>query len=125
MLIRAAGFLAISFSVLATPAGAQQKLDLSLARPQWAGSDSHPPQHSNDRYYRGNAAQNQSAPADGRDLSMDVRTQNGAPGTMSMGSVGLDSKFGDSYQATTGDDRYSSSGAGLRLKIPLENDRFP
>ena len=126
MLIRAVGFLVISFNVMVTPAGAQQRLDLSLA-PQWGAiSDSHPPpKRSNDRYYRGSAAQNQPAPADGRDLSMDVRTQNGAPGTMSMGSVGLDSKFGDSYQATTGDDRYSASGAGLRLRIPIENDKSP
>jgi len=124
VLIRVAGFLAISFSVTASSAGAQQRLDLSLA-PQWGAiSDSHPtPKRSNDRYYRGSAAQNQPAPADGRDLSMDVRTQNGAPGTMSMGSVGLDS--GDSYQAATGDYRYSASGAGLRLKIPIENDKSP
>jgi len=126
VLIRAAGFLAFCFNVMATPAGAQQRLDLSLAPPWGAISDSHPPpQRSNDRYYRSSADRNQPAPADGRDLSMDVRTQNGAPGTISMGAVGLDSKVGDSYQATTGDYRYSASGAGLRLKIPIENDKSP
>jgi len=125
MLSRAAGLLAISFTVVATPAGAQQRLDLSLS-PQWGGiSNAHPPERSNDRYYRSSTAQNQPALAGGRDLSMDVRTQNGAPGTMSMGSVGPNSAVGDSYQAATGDYRYSASGAGLRLKIPLENDKSP
>jgi len=123
MLIRAAGFLAISFNVMAASAGAQQRLDLSLAPSQWATSDSHPPQRGNDRYDRSGAAQNQAAPVEGRDLSIDVQTQNGAPGTISMGSVGLDSRVGGSSQATTGDYRYSSSGAGLRLKVPLENDK--
>jgi len=125
MLIRAAGFLAISFNVMAAPAWAQQRLDLSLAPSQWTISDPHAPQRSNDRYYRSSAAQNQPAPEDGRDLSIDVRTQNGAPGTISMGSVGLDSKVGDASQATTGDYRYSSSGAGFRLKVPLGNDKYP
>jgi len=125
MLIRAAGFLAISLNVMAASASAQQTLDLSLAPSQWATGAPHPPQRGNDRYYRSSAAQNQPAPADARDLSIDVRTQNGAPGTISMGSVGLDSKVGGSSQATTGDYRYSSSGAGFRLKVPLENDKYP
>ena len=126
MLIRVAGFLAISFNVMVTPADAKQRLDLSLA-PQWGAiSDFHPsPKRSNDRYYNSSATQNQPPPVDGRDLSMDVRTQNGTPGTMSMGSVGLDYEVGDSYQAATGDYRYSASGAGLRLKIPIENDKSP
>ena len=124
MRIRAASYLAISFNVMAASAGAQQRLDLSFAPSQWATSNPHPAQHG-DRYYTSGAAQNQPAPADGRDLSIDVRTQNGAPGTISMGSVGLDSKVGASSQAATGDYRYSSSGAGLRLKVPLENDKYP
>jgi hypothetical protein len=125
MLIRAAGFLAISFNVVAIPASAQQRLDFSLAPTQWATSNSRPPQRSNDRYYTSGAAQNQHAPPDARDLSIDVQTESGAPGKISMGSVGSDSTVGGSYQVPTGDSRYSSSGAGFRLKIPIENDKSP
>lgn len=125
MLIRAAGFLAISFNVMAASAGAQQRLDLSLAPSNWATTDPHAPQRGNDAYYRSSTGQNQPAPVDGRDLSVDVQTQDGAPGTISMGSVGLDSKVGDPSQATTGDYRYSSSGAGFRLRVPLDNDKYP
>lgn len=125
MLIRAAGFLAMSLNVVAIPAGAQQRLDFSLAPPHWATSNSQPPQRSNDSYYNSSAAQNQHASANGRDLSMDVQTESGAPGKISMGSVGSESTVGGSYQVPTGDNRYSSSGAGFRLKIPIENDKSP
>jgi len=122
MLSRAAVVMAISFNVMAASAGAQQRLDLSLAPSQW--TNPHPPQRSNDRYYRSSTAQeDQPAPADGRDLSIDVQTQNGAPGKISMGSVGADSRGGDASQTSTGDYRYSSSGAGFRLKVPLGNDK--
>jgi len=121
MLSRAAVVMAISFNVMAASADAQQRLDLSLAPSQW--TNPHPPQRSNDRYYRSSTAQDQPAPADGRDLSIDVQTQDGAPGKISMGSVGADSRGGDASQTSTGDYRYSASGAGFRLKVPLGNDK--
>jgi len=123
MLSRAAVVMAISFNVVAASAGAQQRLDLSLAPSQWTVANPHPPQRSDDRYYRSSTAQDQPAPADGRDLSIDVQTQNGAPGKISMGSVGADSRGGDASETSTGDYRYSSSGAGFRFKVPLGNDK--
>jgi hypothetical protein len=131
MLVYAIGSLTVALCVVATaPAIAQHTLDLSLG-PQWAVNASPPPpQRSNTPYYSSTAAQNQPAPANKLDLSMDVQTEDGAPGKVSLGSVGPESQTGGS-----GEDDHSyfdipsqrplSSASGLLVKIPLENDQSP
>lgn len=134
MFMHSVGFVTVSLCVVATtPAIAQHGLDLSLG-PQWGVNVSLPSQRSNTPYYSSTATQNQPAPSDKLDLSLDVQTEDGAPGKVTVGSVGPDSQTGNSGRATVGDDsnyfdipsqRPLSSATGLLVKIPLENDQSP
>lgn len=133
MSTRTVGFLTISLAIVATtPVLAQHPLDLSL-RSEWAVDDSHSPQRSNSPSHIDTFEQKPPTVLGGLDLSLKAQTQDGSPAKVSLGSMGLGSRAGDSYRAAAGNDSYfdipsqrsPTSGTGLLVKIPLEDNNSP